>query len=305
MSTNTTATSTHVGGTGGTTTVTGSGGVGGVTGGGGTAPSCPACGAPTASGALADASLNEVSGVVASVAHPGVFWVHNDSGDTPRIFAVDGKGQLLGTVTVAGAAAIDWEDIARGPCPAGTCLYLADVGDNNMVRTSYTIYRIPEPATIGDVTVTAEALPFTYPDGAHNCETLLVHPVTGAITLVTKVFVGESSIFELPLPLTPGTAAVAVDKGPVKPPSGSVLYTGGDVHPAGKGVLLRTYGGLWYYPMSAGATVAEALAGTPCNVPVAAEGQGEAVGFLGGGEGYLTIGEGVNAPVNQATCSGL
>lgn len=269
-------------------------------------PQCPACDAPAASGALADSALNETSGVVASLAHPGVFWVHNDSGDVPRFFAVDGSGNKLATITVSGAQAVDWEDIARGPCPAGTCLYLADIGDNQMVRTSYTIYRVPEPATVTDATVNAEALPFTYPDGAHNAETLLVHPTTGAITIVTKVFVGASSIYEMPLPATPGMPAVMKLMGTVQPPLGSsVLFTGGDVHPSGKGVLLRTYSALHYFAMASGKSVADALAGPLCAAPVASETQGEAVGWLADGMGYVTIGEGAGAKVNRVDCSGL
>lgn len=293
-------TTTSAGGSGGTG---GTGGMGG-TGGKGGAPSCPACGAPAATGALGDAALTEVSGVVASLAHPGVFWVHNDSGDVARFFAVDATGKRLATISVSGAGAIDWEDLARGPCPAGTCIYLADIGDNQEKRAAYTVYRVPEPATIADATVTAERLDFTYPDGSHNAETLLVHPVTGAITIVTKVFVGTSSIYTFPLPLTPGAAAVLKDVGGVKPPSGSVLFTGGDVHPQGTGVLLRTYSAVWYYPLSATATVAEALQGPPCPMPVATETQGEAVGWLPDGKGYVTISEGVGAPLNKVLCTG-
>src|SRR5512146_2363423 len=118
-----------------------SAGQGGTAGGGG-ASACPACAAPEATGALSDPALNEISGVVASIAHPGVLWAHNDSGDVPRFFAVDGAGNRLATISVAGAQAVDWEDIARGPCPAGTCLYLADIGDNKAQRSSYTIYRV-------------------------------------------------------------------------------------------------------------------------------------------------------------------
>lgn len=263
---------------------------------------CPTCGMPAQVGALGSGALDEVSGVVASAAHRGVFYVHNDSGDTPRFFALDAAGALLATFTVSGATAIDWEDIARGPCPSGSCLYLADIGDNNEARASVTIYRVPEPASVADATVSAESFPFTYGDGAHNAETLLVDPASGVITVVTKVFVGASSIYELPMPLTPGTLATATKVGTVKPPDASVLFTGGDVHPAGSGVLLRTYTSVWYYPKAAGASVASALMGTPCELPVADESQGEAIGWLPAGAGYVTISEGVSAKVNRVDC---
>lgn len=285
----------------------GAGGMGGAGGAGGQGGSvaCPVCSAPSSTGKLADSALNEISGVVASIAHPGVFWVHNDSGDTARFFAIDATGKRLATFTVMGAQAIDWEDIARGPCPLGTCLYLADIGDNSEKRKSYTVYRVPEPKTLSDAAVGADRIDFSYPDGSHNAETFLVHPATGAFTIVTKVLIGASSIFESPLPLTPGVPMILKDVGGVKPPSGNILFTGGDVHPSGKGVILRTYQSLWYYPMAPGGSVGAALAGVPCSVPVANEGQGEAVGFLADGKGYLTIGEGVGVSVNRSTCTGL
>jgi len=37
----------------------------------------------------------------------GVLWIHNDSGDGPRLFAVDRSGMLLGTYTLQGASADD------------------------------------------------------------------------------------------------------------------------------------------------------------------------------------------------------
>ncbi|NLT76895.1 MAG: hypothetical protein GXX98_10255, partial [Planctomycetes bacterium] len=61
--------------------------------------------------------IQEASGLVASRKNPGVLWVHNDSGDTARVFAIDTRGNLLGVCSVTGAKARDWEDIAIGPGP--------------------------------------------------------------------------------------------------------------------------------------------------------------------------------------------
>ena len=46
-----------------------------------------------------------------------MLWSHNDSGDAPTLYAIDLKGTLLAKVAVLDAVAIDWEDIAGGPCP--------------------------------------------------------------------------------------------------------------------------------------------------------------------------------------------
>ena len=107
----------------------GSGGHGGGIGGGGAggkgeggsgeggAGGCIACADPKEQGELSDDAMNEISGIAASAIHPDVFYVHNDSGDSPRFFAIKIDGKLLAKFSVSNASATDWEDIDRGPCP--------------------------------------------------------------------------------------------------------------------------------------------------------------------------------------------
>ena len=72
-------------------------------------------------GSLASNALTETSGIAASRRVSGVWWVHNDSGDRARVFAIGNDGRDLGEFDLAGAAAVDWEDIAVGSGPsAGT-----------------------------------------------------------------------------------------------------------------------------------------------------------------------------------------
>ncbi len=290
-----------------TTTTTGTGGAGGAgaggQGAGGGAPLCADCAAPLAVGKVTSDQLGEISGIVASQASPGIYFVHNDSGDKARFFAINGSGNELATFELPkGTGSVDWEDIALGPCPLGRCVYLADTGDNLKVRASSAIYRAPEPVELTDGTLPAEALPFTYPDGPRDVEAMLVHPITGVITLVTKTL-GLSEIYELPMPLTPGSSVVAIKRGTISLPIEPAFVTGGDVHPDAKSVLLRTYANAYDFKMIAGATVADALLGEACEVPLAVEPQGEAIGWLAGGKGYVTVSEGKDAPVNLVNCA--
>ena len=87
----------------------------------------------------------ETSGLALSRRTPGVLWTHNDSGNEPFLYALDSTGTIMGHVRVSGAALIDWEDMAAGPCNAGTCLFIADIGDNPGRRDSISIYVVPEP----------------------------------------------------------------------------------------------------------------------------------------------------------------
>ena len=86
--------------------------------------------------------ISESSGLVKSRTQRGVFWTQNDSGDQPRLFAIDAQGRLLGKFAVEGALARDWEDIAIDD--AGN-LYIGDVGNNANQRRDLVVYRVPEP----------------------------------------------------------------------------------------------------------------------------------------------------------------
>jgi len=86
--------------------------------------------------------IREVSGVVASRKHPGVLWVHSDSGNPPKLVAINSNGAILAEVMVAGAPNIDWEDIAIDD--AGR-LYLGDIGNNTGMLPVRYIYALDEP----------------------------------------------------------------------------------------------------------------------------------------------------------------
>lgn len=115
----------------------------------------------------------ESSGLAVSRRTPGVIWSHNDSGNDAVLFALDTTGRLRGRVRVP-VRTRDWEDISAARCPAGDCLYLADIGDNRQSRASVQIYRVPEPAPGDTVTATPEMFDATYADGAHNAEAMFV-----------------------------------------------------------------------------------------------------------------------------------
>ena len=117
--------------------------------------------------------ISEASGLAAGRRNPGVLWSHNDSGNATVLFALDERGGLRGRVRVP-VRTRDWEDISAARCPAGDCLYIADIGDNGLARRRIEIYQVPEPAP-GD-TETAQPVVYTaaYADGPHNAEALFV-----------------------------------------------------------------------------------------------------------------------------------
>lgn len=109
--------------------------------------------------------VREMSGIVRSRRYDNVWWVHNDSGDRPRLFAVDSTGGVrlapwrdqnyaagpaaVDTsgepawpgVALSTAAHIDYEDIALDD----STLYVGDIGNNGNARRDLGIYVVPEP----------------------------------------------------------------------------------------------------------------------------------------------------------------
>ncbi len=279
-------------------------------------PVCTTCttyGTPQALGP-SPSVLVELSGLAASHAHPGFFYTHNDSGDSARFFAITQQAQVAAEFHLSGATATDWEDISVGPCPAGSCVYVGDTGDNKADRTQYVIHRVTEPATLPTdgsvVTVTSyESFPFVYPDGPHNAETLMVHPQTGRVFIVLKETGTPAAVYEMPLPLQKDVQVTLQQVATLAIPPAEGLVTDGAFHPCGDRALIRTTGatGLFQLTRLTGGTVPSVFGSTPLRVPVAAEPQGEAVTWALDGRSYFTASETVSGdPVpslSQVTCT--
>jgi hypothetical protein len=184
--------------------------------------------------------LPEGSGIAASKRSPGRFWAHNDSGE-PVLVALDSKGTVVGRVRVPGAKVEDWEAVAVGPCPAGSCIYVGDVGDNEAERREITVYRVPEPADASGSVASAEVFRARYPDGAHDAETLLVTP-KGDILIVTKGDTGPVGLYRLPSDAKPGGTVTlqSIGKPRQAVKTADERITDGAVSPSGLWVALRT-----------------------------------------------------------------
>jgi hypothetical protein len=192
--------------------------------------------------------LGEGSGVAASRRSPGLFWAHNDSGE-PLLVALDSKGVVRGRVRIPGVQVQDWEAIAVGPCPAGSCIYVGDIGDNGARRRDIAIYRLPEPAdTAGSVDGT-DVFRARYPDGAHDAEALLVTP-KGDILIVTKGDKEPVSLYRFPVEARPGGTVTLQAVGSPRQAgkrNGDDRITDGAVSPSGTWLALRTNTAILFY----------------------------------------------------------
>lgn len=242
---------------------------------------------------ITDPEVDESSGVAPSPEEAGIWYTHNDSGDSARFFRFDEKGRVTGVFRLKGVEAVDWEDMASAKVGGKSYLYFGDIGDNAGKRRSIVVYRVEEPIGEGRELGAFERFELTYPDGPHNAEALLVRPGTGDLYVVTKTAKGPSGVFRLSGSAAPGARAlVRVGEiqlaGALEPMR---LVTGGDVSPDGRFVVLRTYLGAYEYAAGEGEAFDRWTKSTPRVVALQAEVQGEAIAYSRDGQWLVTTSE--------------
>ena len=267
---------------------------------------CPTFGEPEPVATVGDPALGEVSGLVASRAHTGVFWVHNDSGDAARFFAIDATGSLRGVFVLDGVRAPDIEDVALGPGPDGApWLFLGDIGDNPESRAEIVVWGLPEPTALGGtpadpLRVDATAYRLSYPDGPRDAETLLAEP-DGSLVVISKSRQGASGVYRARAPLGSGESRPLervhdLRMGGEQIPS-DLMVTAGDLTSDGRTLALRTYLHVWIWTFAADEPLEDGLLRAPCEAPSPPERQGEALGFDVASPSFWTLSEGVGQPL--------
>ncbi len=257
-------------------------------------------GTPRQVATLANEEINESSGLAASRLHAGRFWTHNDSGDSPRIFAFDETGQDLGEVHVARAEARDWEDMASATLDGKAHLILADVGDNARRRESCSLYVIDEPTVDGSRTVAAQRIAFRYQDGPRDCEAIAVDAPSRQIFLATKALAQPCAIYQLdwPNPIS-NDILVARRIAAVSAP----MVTGMDISADGRRAVLVTYANAYEFLRGDSETWREAFQRQPAAITMPARRQGEAICYGQDGSSLYLTSERTPTPLWQVVAS--
>ncbi len=246
-----------------------------------------------------------------------IFWVHNDSGDKAFLYAITPDGDREAVVKIPGAKSVDWEDMAWGPGPdgKGDFLYIGDIGDNDSKRDDCVVYRIREPKLPDGLNLSSKDDPikaegsvvarrFVYPDGPHNAETLLVHPKTGAVYIVTKSSSGMSGVYKFPPegPDASGKVVTLQKVGTLTVPEEFSLtpkrITGGSISPDGRRIAFCTYFSGYEMTLPPASKDFNAIWMTPLrpfNLPPMR--QTEAITYTRDGRSVIVMSEGVNAPI--------
>lgn len=104
-------------------------------------------------------TLMENSGML--VSNENAIWLHNDGGDSAKLYKIDTFGTILKTILISNVTNVDWEDITYDNQGR---VYIGDFGNNNNSRQDLKVYRIPHPDSISGNTVTAETIEYYYPE---------------------------------------------------------------------------------------------------------------------------------------------
>lgn len=216
-------------------------------------------------GRLSHPALSEVSGIVRSE-RGDFYWVHNDSGDSARIFALDPHGTPIrppymdGSVhdwsghVIDNAWHFDWEDIAL----ADGTLYIADVGNNGNARRDLGVYVVSEPDPRAIPRMRARAfLPIRYPDQESHpaktwhfdCEAVFV--ADGKLHFITKHrqpyrvadWDAGAKLYRLDTRHTDRDNVLTL----VGRREDVTVVTGADLSPNGQRLAVATYIALWIF----------------------------------------------------------
>ena len=182
-------------------------------------------------------AIPEASGIVKSRRFPGIFWVHNDSGNARRLFAVRLDGQIVRTFPLA-IPNLDWEDIAIDDQGH---LYLGDIGNNVGLLRTRVIYQIDEPDPAlpekPDRPLTARmAVPYALPASNRFDAESLFYDQKRAVLISKYLDRREAELFSVPMesPTPPPSRPVAVAIRPmgrlpgfIEPATGASLSSDG------------------------------------------------------------------------------
>jgi hypothetical protein len=254
---------------------------------------------------LSSGDLTEISGIVASRLNPGIFWVMDDSGGGPDIFAIGADGAVHQKYILSNATNHDWEDIAIGPGPDPNkeYLYIGDFGDNGSSRSNYQIIRLEEPTVPASrqdpISVTVETFYFIYPDGSKNCEAMLIDWETSIIYLIQKTS-GIGNVYKFPSSLDPlwdsahPTTLIRIDAGQIV--SGEI--TGADASRDSERIIVRQYSNIWEYARPYGQSFDIIFNQIPAAVGsgTAKNQQYEAICYSSDGKDIYTITEKAGSP---------
>lgn len=136
---------------------------------------------------LSKKPFSEVSGMVASRDYPGRVYLVNDSGDEGHFYSYDLNTGDFKKIAIEGFPGYDIEAISLGPCGVDTCIFVGDIGDNQLRRKIVRIAAIKERQTFNSSVQPRFHKIMQYPDKAHDAEAMVMTSA-GELFVFSKEF---------------------------------------------------------------------------------------------------------------------
>lgn len=162
-----------------------------------------------------DWNISEASGMAVSRRYGDSIWLHNDSGDEPRLFLVSTSGMTRAVLRLEGVTATDWEDMCVFESGGRSWLLVGDLGDNagdrGRDRPGCRLWLFPEPEfelppeksqPLQQAVQPAVEVRLSWPGGARDCESVAVDVASAQILFCTKAKASAAAIHSISLDLT-------------------------------------------------------------------------------------------------------
>lgn len=254
-------------------------------------------------GKLSNSDIDEASGIASSKINKGILWVHNDSGDKSRIFAISINGEILGEIKLEGISAFDWEDICIGPGPEvnSSYIYIGDIGDNAEIKKVKSILRLKEPIInlsngyFNEKTSEFDKIEFVYPDKIHDSEALFIDPISKNLYLISKR-TPFAQLYQLPYPQSINEVNTAkylstLSIGEARTRSQISRICAADISNDGAEILVKSYDSVYYFKREPNESIDNALQKSAIGIKYIMEPQGEAICFASDNSGFFTLSE--------------
>lgn len=237
--------------------------------------------------------ISEISGIEMLECCDSLVFAVNDSGNPSEVYVLNMRGEIAQTIVMPqGYKNNDWEDITSMQTGHNGVLFIADIGNNKLLKTSYQIilmfftFRCNEsiPVQIDSL----KTLNFTMENNSYDAETLIYDSISGNLYVITKW--GEfSKVFEITNPLTRSSKVFPAKYCGKLPLS---IITGGDLNAEGDKLLLKTYIEVCFWYRLPNESFGDMCSRAPdALMPYKTEPQGEAICWSPDSRFYYTMSE--------------
>ena len=172
----------------------------------------------------------------------GAWWTHNDSGDGAYLYrGTEPSFQGARRFEVAGATAVDWEEITT----LGDDLIVCDIGDNARARDDLMLYRVSWDPKSANIKLAAK-YEIAYPDGPHDAEAAA--EIGGVLHIISKNkngLDGFTAVYRFP-ELKEGQQNIGELVGKLEIDNRAQI-TAADYNPEAKKLLLLSYTRVFIY----------------------------------------------------------